>query len=206
MTMLEDILRRTAPPSDPETVRALSLHATQAAVAAGAVPITYALTPSPLGELLVAGSRHGIVRIAYTRFTPADDVLTLLAERISPAIVETPSGLDQARRELDEYFAGDRTTFDLPLDLALVRGPFGRRVLEQTGRIAFGDAASYAQIAARAGSPRAVRAAGNALGANPIPIVIPCHRVLRTGGGLGGYTGGLAAKRHLLALEGHDEL
>lgn len=204
MTDLEDDLRGSAPPADPEAATALSLRAASAAVAAGVVPITYALTPSPLGDLMIAGSRHGIVRIAYTRFTPADDTLALIADRISPAIVETPAGFDAARRELDEYFHGRRTEFDLPIDLSLVRGAFGRRVLQETNRIPFGGAASYGEIAARAGSPRAVRAAGNALGANPIPIVIPCHRVLRTGGALGGYTGGLDKKRYLLALEGRD--
>jgi len=105
------------------------------------------------------------------------------------------------RRELDEYFAGRRETFDVALDWALVTGRFGRRVLEQTARIPFGATRSYREIAERAGSPNAFRAAGNALGANPIPIIVPCHRVLASGGGLGGYTGGLDVKRTLLGIE-----
>jgi len=117
-------------------------------------------------------------------------------------MLESPARLDRARRELDEYFAGGRRAFELPIDWQLVHG-FGRQVLEATVRIPYGDAATYKSVAASAGSPRAMRAAGNALGANPMPVVIPCHRVLRTGGGMGGYTGGLERKRFLLELEGH---
>jgi len=116
-------------------------------------------------------------------------------------MLEAPARLDDVRRELDEYFEGRRRDFDLPIDLALVRGDFARRLLEATARIPFGSTASYRDMAEAAGNVRAVRAAGNALGANPIPIVVPCHRVLRTGGALGGYTGGLDRKRRLLALE-----
>ena len=105
------------------------------------------------------------------------------------------------RRELDEYFDGRRTSFDLAVDWSFASG-FVRRVLKATARVPFGNVSSYAQIAARAGSPRASRAAGNALGSNPVPIVVPCHRILRTGGGLGGYTGGIHRKEFLLHLEG----
>ncbi len=105
------------------------------------------------------------------------------------------------RRELDEYFAGAGSAFELPLDWTLV-GPFARRVLRVASAIPYGCVLSYAQVAAEAGSPRGSRAAGNALGANPIPIVVPCHRVLRSGGALGGYGGGLDRKRFLLELEG----
>ena len=128
-------------------------------------------------------------------------MLESLAERISPRLLEAPARLDPVRRELDEYFAGRRREFDLPLDWRLTGG-FTRKVLRETARIPFGETRSYMQMAASAGSPRAHRAAGSALGANPIPIVVPCHRVLRSGGGLGGYGGGLEVKRELLRLEG----
>ena len=105
------------------------------------------------------------------------------------------------RRELEEYFAGTRTRFELPLDWALA-GPFARRILGATAAIPFGEVRSYAQVATEAGSPRGSRAAGNALGSNPIPIVVPCHRVLRSGGALGGYTGGVERKQALLRIEG----
>ncbi|MCW3020625.1 MAG: methylated-DNA--[protein]-cysteine S-methyltransferase, partial [Solirubrobacterales bacterium] len=115
-------------------------------------------------------------------------------------IVEASAPLEPMRRELDEYFTGARRTFELALDWALI-GPFGRRVLRATSAIPYGGVLSYGEVAAEAGSPRGSRAAGNALGSNPIPIVIPCHRVLRTGGALGGYGGGLDRKRYLLELE-----
>jgi methylated-DNA-[protein]-cysteine S-methyltransferase len=130
-----------------------------------------------------------------------DEVLERLARRLSPRIVEARRPLDEVRRELDEYFGGRRREFALPLDWSLV-GPFGRRVLRYTASIPYGGVSSYRQAAAAAGSPRGSRAAGNALGANPIPIVVPCHRILRSGGALGGYGGGLDRKRWLLGLEG----
>jgi methylated-DNA-[protein]-cysteine S-methyltransferase len=128
-------------------------------------------------------------------------VLERLARRVSPRIVAAGAQLDPVRRELDEYFGGRRCGFALPLDWTLV-GPFGRRVLGVTAEIPYGGVLSYAEVAAEAGSPRGSRAAGNALGSNPIPIVVPCHRVLRSGGALGGYGGGLDRKRFLLELEG----
>jgi methylated-DNA-[protein]-cysteine S-methyltransferase len=140
-----------------------------------------------------------VVRVAYL-LDGEEAVLGDLARRVSPRVLEHPARLDLARRELDEYFDGRRRDFDLDLDLSLARG-FGARVLEATSRIPYGGSATYREVATEAGSPRAVRAAGNALGANPIPIVVPCHRVLRTGGGLGGYTGGLDRKRFLLEHE-----
>ena len=121
--------------------------------------------------------------------------------RVSPRIVEAPAQLDPIRRELDEYFDGRRHEFELPLDWTLV-GPFGRRVLGATAEIPYGGVLTYTEVATEAGSPRGSRAAGNALGANPIPIVVPCHRVLRSGGALGGYGGGLQRKQFLLELEG----
>jgi methylated-DNA-[protein]-cysteine S-methyltransferase len=164
----------------------------------GLVDVAYATVDSPLGPLTVAATAAGLLRVAYDG---GDEVLEDLAARVSPRVLESPARLDRARRELDEYFEGRRTRFEVPIDWSLVRG-FTRRVLDVTARIPFGELESYAVVAGRAGSPRAVRAAGNALGANPMPVVVPCHRVVRTGGGLGGYTGGLGRKEFLLRLEG----
>ncbi|HEV3376308.1 MAG TPA: methylated-DNA--[protein]-cysteine S-methyltransferase [Thermoleophilaceae bacterium] len=163
--------------------------------------VAYATVDSPLGRLVVAATPRGLVRVAYTESATDAGVLEELARKVSPRILEAPARLDAARRELDEYFEGRRTQFELPLDWELTRG-FTSRVLQATARIAFGSTSTYAEVATQAGSPRAVRAAGNALGANPLPVVVPCHRVLRTGGGIGGYTGGLERKEYLLRLEG----
>jgi methylated-DNA-[protein]-cysteine S-methyltransferase len=165
----------------------------------GLADVTYAEVPSPFGPLLVASTRRGLVRLAYPD-EPVDRVLDRLAARVSPRIVE--GALDRERRELEEYFESKRDRFDVPVDLSMVAG-FGRKVLRATARIPYGRVSTYRQVAARAGSPRGSRAAGNALGANPIPIVVPCHRVVATGGGLGGYTGGIDRKEFLLRLEGH---
>ena len=165
------------------------------AAAEGLLDVAYASVDSPLGPLLVAATPRGLVRLA---FPGEQGVVEELAGRLSPRVLEAPARLDDVRRELDEYFAGGRDGFDLPLDWSLSRG-FARKVLRATARIGFGDTSTYAAVA---GKPRAVRAAGNALGANPIPIVVPCHRVLRTGGALGGYAGGPERKEFLLRLEG----
>jgi methylated-DNA-[protein]-cysteine S-methyltransferase len=172
----------------------------QRAEAGGLLDVAYASMDSPLGELLVAVTPRGVVRISYaTELT--DQVLAELAERVSPRVVRLPRRTDEARRELDEYFAGSRHEFDITVDWSLVRG-FARGVLRATARVPFGQVTTYRQMAEAAGSPRASRAAGNALGSNPVPIVVPCHRVLHSGGGLGGYAGGLERKRLLLTLEG----
>jgi methylated-DNA-[protein]-cysteine S-methyltransferase len=166
----------------------------------GLAEIGYAPVESPFGELLLAASEQGLLRLAFPE-EDADSVLERLAARVSPRIVESPARLDRIRRELDEYFEGRRREFELPLDWTLV-GPFGRRVLGATAQIPYGNVLTYTEVAAEAGSPRGSRAAGNALGANPIPIVVPCHRVLRGSGALGGYAGGLPRKQFLLELEG----
>jgi methylated-DNA-[protein]-cysteine S-methyltransferase len=167
--------------------------------------VDYAVVDTPVGRLVAARTRRGLARLAYEDHNGGlDTVLGALADRLSPRILERPARLDDVRRQLDEYFSGHRTDFDLPIDLAAVRGDFGRRILLACRTIPFGSVSSYREMATRAGSPGAVRAAGNALGANPIPIVVPCHRVLRTGGGLGGYTGGVQRKERLLALEGRS--
>jgi methylated-DNA-[protein]-cysteine S-methyltransferase len=169
-------------------------------VAEGLADVTYASVDSPFGRLLVAATERGLVKLAFPE-EDVDDVLARVASRVSPRIVAADGELDDARRELEEYFDGRRRRFELPLDWTLV-GPFGRRVLHATAEIPYGGVLSYADVAAEAGSPRGSRAAGNALGSNPIPIVVPCHRVLRSGGALGGYGGGLERKRFLLELEG----
>ncbi|HLB21919.1 MAG TPA: methylated-DNA--[protein]-cysteine S-methyltransferase, partial [Solirubrobacteraceae bacterium] len=155
----------------------------------GLADISYAPADSPFGSLLLAATKRGLARVAFPE-EDVDEVLDRLATRISPRIVEAAGPLEAMRRELDEYFEGRRRRFELALDWTLV-GPFARRVLGAASEIPYGGVLSYAQVAAQAGSPRGSRAAGNALGANPIPIVVPCHRVLRRGGALGGYAGGL---------------
>jgi methylated-DNA-[protein]-cysteine S-methyltransferase len=165
-----------------------------------AADVAYGTVDSPFGPLLVAVTARGLVRLAYPNQEP-DDVLEELAGRVSTRVVESRKGTQAIRRELDEYFDGARRRFGTKVDLSLARG-FGRDVLRATGRIPFGSVLTYREVAGRAGRPAAVRATGNALGANPIPIVVPCHRVVRTGGGLGGYTGGLDRKVRLLTLEG----
>ena len=198
---LEDELRRAAAASVAEDAAAAAERFAAAASARGAVDVAYAVEPSPLGDLFLAASRRGLVEIGYHPHD-LDAYLAELAGRLSPRVLEAPQRLDPVRRQLDEYFAAGRREFDVPVDWALAREGFGRRILRATARIPYGRTLSYRQVATRAGSPDAVRAAGNALGANPVPIVVPCHRVLRTGGALGGYGGGLDRKRFLLDLEG----
>ena len=192
-------------PPDLHPGESAALAARTAARAAdeGLAEIAYALLDAPVGRLVVAATPRGLVRIAYELENGGvDSVLDEIAERLSPSIVEAPARLDGARRELDEYFAGRRRDFDLLIDWRLARSAFTRRVLQATARIPFGETRSYRDVAIAAGSPRAFRAAGGALGSNPIPIVVPCHRVLASGGKIGGYTGGLERKRVLLGIEG----
>jgi methylated-DNA-[protein]-cysteine S-methyltransferase len=172
-----------------------------AAATAGLLDVAYATLDSPVGTLLLASTSKGLVRLAYIDHTEEDAVLADLAARVSPRVLASPRKLDEPRRELEQYFAGAREHFELLLDWSLTRG-FGRRVLQATAQIPFGSVSTYKQVATEAGSPRAHRAAGNALGSNPLPIVVPCHRVLHSSGGLGGYTGGLERKRLLLEVEG----
>ncbi len=164
--------------------------------------VAYGFVDSPFGRLLVAVTRRGVVRVEYPNGA-VDEQLEGLAVEVSPRLLESPIHTQALRLELDEYFEGKRRAFTVPADLTFLRG-FGRRVLEQTAGIPFGAVATYREVATKAGSPRASRAAGNALAANPVPIVVPCHRVVHSGGGLGGYTGGLDRKITLLRLEGVD--
>lgn len=170
------------------------------ALSEGLLDVAWSQIDSPVGTLTAASTPRGLVMLSFPGY-PLAETLGELAERIGPRVLEAPQRFDRVRRELEEYFEGRRRQFDLELDWRLIGG-FTLRVLEQTNRIPFGETRSYSEMAALAGSPRAFRAAGSALGANPIPIIIPCHRVLRTGGGIGGYGGGLPVKRTLLELEG----
>ena len=201
MNDFERALRKAASslPAGPATPSDQRLA--ERAAAEGLLDVAYASTDSPLGPLLVAATPGGLVRVVYAECRSQDEVLEHLAARLSPRVLEAPARLDDARRELDEYFDGRRTQFDLPIDWSALRG-FTLRVLRETARIHFGELRTYGEVAAGAGSPRAVRAAGNALGANPMPVVVPCHRVVRTGGALGGYTGGVERKEYLLRHEG----
>ena len=167
----------------------------------GVLDVAYATLDTPLGTALVAATRRGLVRVGLPN-EPLEYALLDIAEGVSPRVLEFPARLDDARRELEEYFEGRRQRFELPLDWRLSHPGFYRRVLRATARVPFGEVITYSEAAARAGSPRAFRAAGSALGSNPIPIVVPCHRVVRSGGAIGDYGGGPEMKRFLLDLEG----
>ena len=194
---LERALR--VPASDPQAVTAALREALERADVDGLVDVAWTSTDTPIGPLFLASTEAGLVKVG---FGVQDWMLEELAEQVSPRVVAAPRRLDGARRELDEYFAGRRDHFDLPLDWRLSRG-FRRLVLERLhAEVGYGRTVSYLELAAMAGNRNASRAVGTAMATNPIPIVVPCHRVLRTGGALGGYGGGLDAKRHLLALEG----
>lgn len=199
MTELEARLRRTRP--EPQGTSALIDAVARTAIERGIVDASYAVLETPVGPVLAVETPRGLAVLHYVR-GDLGQALTDVAAGLSPRLVEDPDGLPVVRDQLDAYFAGERTGFDLEIDWRLVRGDFARQVLQVARRIPYGEVATYSEVAAAAGNPKASRAAGNALGANPVPIVVPCHRVVRTGGGLGGYTGGLEIKRHLLALEG----
>ena len=201
--MISEVEVKDAMGEPPEVdAEALTKRLADAADAEGMLDLAYCEVDSPLGTLLAVATPEGLVKLGYPNH-PFAEQLERLAAEVSPRLLEAPGrmGLDEVRRELDEYFRGERRSFDVPLDWRLTSG-FVNRVLRETARIPFGQTRSYAEMAASAGSPRAFRAAGSALGANPIPIVVPCHRVLRSGGALGGYGGGLEVKTKLLQLEG----
>lgn len=161
--------------------------------------IAYRTVDTPVGALLLAATGTGLLRVAFAR-EDFDAVLDTLAAKVSPRILAAPGRLDVAVHQLEEYFAGTRRTFDLPLDYALSAG-FRRTVQHYLPRIAYGRTASYGEVAREVGNPNAVRAVGTACATNPLPVVVPCHRVLRSDGSLGGYVGGDAAKSTLLHLE-----
>jgi len=197
----ETTLRRTLAAGRDDAVAAAERLAREAADG-GLVDVAYATHETPLGTTVVAATDRGLVRLALPGAV-VEEVLEDLAAEVSPRVLELPARLDAVRRELDEYFAGDRERFDLPLDWRLVHGGFQRKVLRAAAsRLPFGVTASYGEVATWAGSPRAFRAAGTALARNPLPIVVPCHRVLRAGGAIGQYGGGPEMKQRLLRLEG----
>src|SRR3954447_10804427 len=166
----------------------------------GLLDVAYTTVDTPVGPVVVAATKRGLVRVALPG-VPLDNVLEQLAEDISPRVIAYPRRLDEARRELGQYFDGKRQRFELPLDWSLSHAGFYRRVLRATAKVPYGEVITYAEAAERAGNPRAFRAAGSAVGSNPIPIVVPCHRVVRAGGDIGDYGGGPEMKRFLLELE-----
>lgn len=184
---------------DEETTARLHARLATAAAAAGVLDVAYRTIGTPVGELLLAATGEGLVRVAYAS-QGLDDVLAALATAVSPRILRAPARLDLVARQLDEYFAGRRTAFELPLDLRLATG-FRRAVIAHLPSIPYGHTESYAQVAVAAGSPKAVRAVGTACATNPLPVVVPCHRVVRSDGTSGGYVGGPDAKRTLLTME-----
>ncbi|WP_280493614.1 methylated-DNA--[protein]-cysteine S-methyltransferase [Nocardia asiatica] len=200
-TLDRDDLNGLSRALSPDADLLATLHARLAAEAesAGLLDIAYRLLDTPVGTLLLAATPAGLVRVAY----PAEDheaVLATLAARISPRILAAPARLDSAAREIEEYFTGRRRHFDLLLDLRLAAG-FRRQVIEHLPAIGYGQRASYGAVAAAVGNPRAVRAVGSACAHNPLPVVIPCHRVVRGDGSIGRYVGGVSAKHTLLELE-----
>ena len=182
------------------SARAASDRLAQGAADGGVIDIAIWTLDSPIGDLLLAVTRRGLLRVGFANEL-RDEILEELVRVVSPRILESAGPTDHVRRELDQYFGGDRVRFDVKVDRRLVQG-IARDVLTATRRIPFGKTSTYGQLAAKIGRPGAARAVGTALGSNPIPIVIPCHRVLRAGGTLGGYSGGIARKERLLELEG----
>jgi methylated-DNA-[protein]-cysteine S-methyltransferase len=183
---------------------ALTDRFVERAGARGLVDVAVTSMDSPIGTLLLMATPRGLVRIAFEDEN-RDDVLGEVAQQLSPRILEAPRRLDPVRRELDRYFACRLRDFEVPIDWSLSR-EFARKVLRRTSEIPYGSVASYKDVAVGVGTPRGARAVGNALGSNPIPVVVPCHRVVLTGGAIGGYGGGLPRKRWLLALEGGSEV
>jgi methylated-DNA-[protein]-cysteine S-methyltransferase len=195
--LLRDLARSTEVP--PGKMAELSARLVAAAERDGILDIAYRVVDSPVGVLLIAATGLGLVRVAYASENH-DAVLQRLAERISPRILQAPARLDPVARELEEYFGGRRQSFDVPLDWQLSAG-FRRTVLHHLPEIGYGHTASYAVVARLAGNPKAFRAVGTACATNPLPVIVPCHRVVRADGGMGGYLGGVEAKRTLLTLE-----
>lgn len=186
-------------PLPPDALARLHAGLGAAADAAGLLDVAYRTVDSPVGALLLAATEVGLVRVAFER-EGFDEVLTELARRVSPRVLAAPARLDACARQLEEYFAGTRRSFDLPLDHRLSAG-FRLTVQRSLPQIGYGRTQTYRQVAASVGHPRASRAVGTACATNPLPLVQPCHRVLRSDGTLGGYRGGLTAKSTLLALE-----
>jgi methylated-DNA-[protein]-cysteine S-methyltransferase len=187
------------PPINETHLRALRDRLSVDADSAGLLDVAFRTVESPIGTLLLAATARGLIRVAFDR-EGLDDVLRSLADKVSPRILNAPQRLDGAARELEEYFAGRRISFDIPLDLSLSKG-FRRAVLGYLPRIGYGQTANYGSVAAAIGNPKAVRAVGTACATNPLPVIVPCHRVIRSDGQIGSYRGGSGAKRILLDLE-----
>jgi methylated-DNA-[protein]-cysteine S-methyltransferase len=185
--------------ADDQTLARLHQQLEQAADDDGVLDVAYDTVDTPVGTLLLATTPVGLVRVAYD-VEGHDAVLARLAAALSPRILRAPNRLDTIARQIDEYFTKRRTAFDVPLDLRLVDG-FRRDVIEHLRDIGYGRRESYAAVAAAVGNPRAVRAVGTACGHNPLPVVVPCHRVVRSDGSTGQYVGGPLAKSTLLKLE-----
>lgn len=195
----DDTVSVLSAPIGPEVMERLHARLVREAEAQELVDIAYTTVDSPVGALLLAATPRGLVRVAYAR-EDHDRVLESLAEKLSPRILRAPKRLDDAARELEQYFAKRRQVFDLELDLSLSRG-FRQLVQTHLPEIAYGQTRSYREVAELVGNPKAIRAVGTACATNPLPVVVPCHRVLRADGTLGGYIGGLEAKTALLKLE-----
>jgi methylated-DNA-[protein]-cysteine S-methyltransferase len=197
----DDLARALTRITDAAPNEMFELHARLAATAQreGILDVAYRVVDSPVGALLLAATELGLVRVAFA-IEGHDSVLQSLADKVSPRILHSPARLDPIARELDEYFAGGRRAFDVPLDWQL-SGGFRSTVLHHLPDIGYGHTASYAAVATLAGNPKAVRAVGSACATNPLPVVVPCHRVVRSDGAMGGYLGGVDAKRTLLTLE-----
>jgi len=195
----DDVLSMLSAPVDPETLARLHRRLEREAEAAALMDVAYTVIDSPVGRLLLAATEKGLVRVAYAT-EDHDQVLQALADKLSPRILQSPGRLDRAAREVDEYFDHRRRVFDLPLDLSLSKG-FRQLVQQHLPEIGYGQTRSYRQVAEMVGNPKAVRAVGTACATNPLPVVVPCHRVLRADGTLGGYIGGTQAKTTLLELE-----
>lgn len=188
-----------ASPADAATLATLRSRLGLAAEAEGLLDVAYTTVDSPVGTLLLAATPKGLVRVAYD-IEDHDRVLDALSQRVSPRVLRAPRRLDAVARELDEYFGGQRQVFDLPLDLSLSKG-FRQLVQRHLPQIGYGQTRTYGQVAQLVGNPKAVRAVGTACATNPLPVVVPCHRVLRADGAIGGYVGGPDAKAALLRLE-----
>jgi methylated-DNA-[protein]-cysteine S-methyltransferase len=188
-----------ASPTDADTLWRLRHRLGHAAEAEGLLDVAYTTIDSPVGTLLLAATPKGLVRVAYD-LEDHDRVLDTLSQRLSPRVLRAPRRLDAAARELDEYFSRQRRVFDLPLDLSLSKG-FRQLVQRHLPEIGYGQTRTYRQVAELVGNPQAVRAVGTACATNPLPVVVPCHRVLRADGTSGGYVGGPGAKKALLSLE-----
>jgi methylated-DNA-[protein]-cysteine S-methyltransferase len=193
-------LLATIPDSDQDAAARLHARLVEQAEHEGLLDVSYRTHDSPIGPLLLAATPAGLVRVAFSG-EDHDAVLGALAATLSPRILRAPDRLDDAARQLDEYFARRRRRFELPLDLQLAHG-FRRTVLTHLRSIPYGETESYAAVAAAAGKPAAVRAVGTACARNPVPVVVPCHRVVRSDGTLGQYAGGPELKARLLEMEG----